>query len=81
MNGDVDHKSSGVMLIVCERLVQPQLEYCAQFWVPHERKDVNTPGKGKKRFTGMVPGRRNFSFEVFGEPVQAQWAKWPLSAS
>uniref|UniRef100_A0A4W3ILC9 DH domain-containing protein n=1 Tax=Callorhinchus milii TaxID=7868 RepID=A0A4W3ILC9_CALMI len=40
-------------------LVRPQLEYCVQFWAPYFRKDIRV----QRRFTRMIPGMGNLSYE------------------
>ena len=44
-------------------LVRPQLEYCAQVWSPHYRKDVVALDRVQWRFTRMLPGMEHLSYE------------------
>ena len=44
-------------------MVRPQLEWCAQFWSPHYRKDVIALEGVQKRFTRMLPGMEHLRYE------------------
>ena len=44
-------------------LVRPHLEYCVQFWSPHYWKDVGALERVQKRFTRMLPGLEDISYE------------------
>ena len=51
------------MLQLYKTLVRPHLEYCAQFWSPHYRKDVEAIEKVQRRFTRMLPGLGGMPYE------------------
>ena len=39
--------------------------YCAHFWLPHYRKDVETTEKMQRRFTRMLPGLGDMPYEIW----------------
>ena len=43
--------------------MRPHLEYCVQFWSPHYQKDVMALEGVQKRFTRMLPGMEDISYE------------------
>ncbi|XP_072443501.1 RNA-directed DNA polymerase from mobile element jockey isoform X1 [Chiloscyllium punctatum] len=59
----IEFKSREVMLQLNRTLVRPRLEYCVQFWSPHFRKDVEALERVQRRFTRMLPGMENRSYE------------------
>ncbi|XP_067884497.1 peroxisomal biogenesis factor 19 [Heterodontus francisci] len=61
------------MLKLNKTLVQPQLEYCIQFWAPDLRKCMRALGRIQERFTRMVPGMRNFIYEDRLENTLTGW--------
>ena len=46
INRGIEIRSREIMLQLYKTLVRPHLEYCAQFWSPHYRKDVEKIEKG-----------------------------------
>jgi len=59
----IEFKSCEVMLQLYKTLVRPHLEYCAQFWSPHFRKDVEALERVQRRLTRMLPGMESRSYE------------------
>ena len=43
--------------------MRPQLEWCAQFWSPHYRKDGIAMEGVKRRFIRMLPGMEHLSYK------------------
>ena len=52
-----------VLIPLYKSLVRPHLEYCGPAWRPHYKKDINTIEKVQRRFTRMVPGLQELSYE------------------
>ncbi|MDZ1603208.1 reverse transcriptase family protein, partial [Klebsiella pneumoniae] len=63
INRGIEFKSREVMMQLYRTLVRPHLEYCVQFWSPHFRKDVEALERVQRRFTRMLPGMENRSYE------------------
>ena len=60
----IEFKSREVMLQLYKSLVRPHLKYCIQFWSSHYRKDVEAMERVQRRFTRMLPGLENKSYEA-----------------
>ena len=63
INRGIEFRSREVMLQLYKILVRPYLEYCAQFWSPHYRKDVEAIERVQRRFTRMLPGLGGMPYE------------------
>ena len=48
----------------CEKaIVRPHLEYCIEAWNPYIRKDIDMLEKIQRRFTKLIPGLRDLTYE------------------
>ncbi|XP_062897160.1 uncharacterized protein LOC134342681 [Mobula hypostoma] len=56
-------RSREVILQLYRTLVRPHLEYCAEFWSPRHRNDVETIERVQRRFTRMLPGLGSIPYE------------------
>ena len=52
----IEYKNWQVMLQLYRTLVMPHLEYCVQFWSPHNPKDVDALERVQKRFIAWSGG-------------------------
>ena len=59
----ITYKSEDVLIRLYKTLVRPHLEYCVSAWSPYYVKDRLLLERVQHRFTRMVPGLRNLSYE------------------
>ena len=55
-----DYKSKDIILPLYKSLVRPHLEYCAQFWSPAYRKNMEAIERIQRRATKLIPSIRNY---------------------
>ena len=63
INRTITWKSADILLPLYKTLVRPLLEYCTVAWSPHYVKDKSLLERIQHRFTRMVPGLKNKSYE------------------
>ena len=59
----ISFRSKDVLIRLYKTLVRPHLEYCVSAWSPYYVKDRSLLERVQHRFTRMVPGLRNLSYE------------------
>ena len=59
---DFGLKLRSFMLPLYKSIVRPHLDYCAQAWRPHYRKDIDKLEKVQKRATKMIEGLEGYSY-------------------
>ena len=63
INRGIEFRSREIIMQLYKTLVRPHLEYCAQFWSPHYRRDVEIIERVQRRFTRMLPGLGGMPYE------------------
>ena len=56
------HKTTDILLQLYKSLVRPHLEYCISAWSPHYNKDKQLLERIQHRFTHMLPGMKELSY-------------------
>jgi len=59
----ISFKSKDVLIRLYKTLVRPHLEYCVSAWSPYYAKDRSLLERVQHRFTRMVLGLKNLSYE------------------
>src|SRR5678815_4669860 len=63
INLNVVYKSKEVISKLYNSYVRQVLEYCAQFWAPYLRKDIDMLERVQRRATGMISGFEGKNYE------------------
>ncbi|CAM5145241.1 unnamed protein product [Eretmochelys imbricata] len=59
----IENKTENLLLPLHKSMVRPHLEYCAQMWSPHLKKDILALEKVQKRATKMIRGLEQVPYE------------------
>lgn len=56
INKSITRRDKKVIFLIYSTLIKPQVEYCAQFWSPLYKKDVDRLEKVQRKATEMIKG-------------------------
>jgi len=59
----LSYKNRDVLLQLYKSLVRPNIEYCISAWSPYYEKDKHLLERVQHRFTRMIPGMKQLSYE------------------
>jgi len=63
MRNSVASRSKEMILTLCSALLRPHLEYCAHFWVPQYKREVELLERVQQMVTKMMNGLEHLFYE------------------